>query len=204
QQDEGDYQHQHADGGGAGVVVLVELDHDQQRQDFGFQRHVAGDEDHRAVLAHATGKGQRETGQPGGQQRRHQHVAEDLQRLGAQATGGFLDFPGNVGQHRLQRAHHEGQGDEGQRQGDADRAVGDLQAHGGGEPADQAVGRIQGGEGDAGHGGGQGERQVDQRIDQLAAGKAVTHQQDRKSTRLNSSHVKISYAVFCLKKKKNG
>src|SRR5436309_14780708 len=26
---------------------------------------------------------------------------------------------------------------------------------------------------------------------------------DRKSTRLNSSHVKISYAVFCLKKKMN-
>src|SRR5690606_40886875 len=28
-------------------------------------------------------------------------------------------------------------------------------------------------------------------------------QGDRKSTRLNSSHVKISYAVFCLKKKKH-
>src|SRR5690242_7544328 len=27
-------------------------------------------------------------------------------------------------------------------------------------------------------------------------------QQDRKSTRLNSSHMSISYAVFCLKKKK--
>src|SRR2546421_8615455 len=27
--------------------------------------------------------------------------------------------------------------------------------------------------------------------------------QDRKSTRLNSSHDQISYAVFCLKKKKN-
>src|SRR5699024_11287780 len=27
-------------------------------------------------------------------------------------------------------------------------------------------------------------------------------EQDRKSTRLNSSHVSISYAVFCLKKKK--
>src|SRR5689334_24359659 len=27
--------------------------------------------------------------------------------------------------------------------------------------------------------------------------------QDRKSTRLNSSHSSISYAVFCLKKKKN-
>ena len=28
-------------------------------------------------------------------------------------------------------------------------------------------------------------------------------EEDRKSTRLNSSHVVISYAVFCLKKKKN-
>src|SRR5690606_41153014 len=32
---------------------------------------------------------------------------------------------------------------------------------------------------------------------------ADTYLVDRKSTRLNSSHVKISYAVFCLKKKKN-
>src|SRR5437773_8277545 len=29
------------------------------------------------------------------------------------------------------------------------------------------------------------------------------HHLDRKSTRLNSSHITISYAVFCLKKKKN-
>src|SRR2546430_3383758 len=29
------------------------------------------------------------------------------------------------------------------------------------------------------------------------------HPQDRKSTRLNSSHSQISYAVFCLKKKKH-
>src|SRR3712207_8151076 len=29
------------------------------------------------------------------------------------------------------------------------------------------------------------------------------HMQDRKSTRLNSSHANISYAVFCLKKKNN-
>src|SRR2546430_6075997 len=29
------------------------------------------------------------------------------------------------------------------------------------------------------------------------------HAQDRKSTRLNSSHSQISYAVFCLKKKKS-
>src|SRR3712207_8122354 len=30
----------------------------------------------------------------------------------------------------------------------------------------------------------------------------LRHQRDRKSTRLNSSHANISYAVFCLKKKK--
>src|SRR5207253_10318615 len=30
----------------------------------------------------------------------------------------------------------------------------------------------------------------------------LTDKRDRKSTRLNSSHVAISYAVFCLKKKK--
>ena len=30
----------------------------------------------------------------------------------------------------------------------------------------------------------------------------IWHKQDRKSTRLNSSHKPISYAVFCLKKKK--
>src|SRR5690349_23502432 len=31
-------------------------------------------------------------------------------------------------------------------------------------------------------------------------GRAGVHRSDRKSTRLNSSHVEISYAVFCLKK----
>src|SRR6201992_229587 len=30
----------------------------------------------------------------------------------------------------------------------------------------------------------------------------LTHVEDRKSTRLNSSHMSISYAVFCLKKKR--
>src|SRR5690606_42160600 len=35
-----------------------------------------------------------------------------------------------------------------------------------------------------------------------ARGPDDAHELDRKSTRLNSSHVKISYAVFCLKKKK--
>src|SRR5690606_39450448 len=54
-------------------------------------------------------------------------------------------------------------------------------------------------------------REVDRRqLDALALdvaphvelGPVGDREQDRKSTRLNSSHVKISYAVFCLKKKK--
>src|SRR5688572_31895853 len=36
-------------------------------------------------------------------------------------------------------------------------------------------------------------------LPQIAAGEVL---EDRKSTRLNSSHSQISYAVFCLKKKK--
>src|SRR2546427_8730136 len=34
------------------------------------------------------------------------------------------------------------------------------------------------------------------------AAETFTEKEDRKSTRLNSSHSQISYAVFCLKKKK--
>src|SRR5437899_8208368 len=36
-----------------------------------------------------------------------------------------------------------------------------------------------------------------------AAGRDPDSRSDRKSTRLNSSHLGISYAVFCLKKKKH-
>src|SRR2546422_4669516 len=38
---------------------------------------------------------------------------------------------------------------------------------------------------------------------ELQLGSQRGHEIDRKSTRLNSSHGYISYAVFCLKKKKN-
>src|SRR2546427_9500188 len=47
----------------------------------------------------------------------------------------------------------------------------------------------------------------DTRAPALAAGAGLVRllrlRADRKSTRLNSSHSQISYAVFCLKKKKN-
>src|SRR3712207_9262021 len=41
-----------------------------------------------------------------------------------------------------------------------------------------------------------------QRAQQIV-GRPGKEKEDRKSTRLNSSHANISYAVFCLKKKKN-
>src|SRR3712207_7727388 len=62
-----------------------------------------------------------------------------------------------------------------------ERGVGELR---GGEPA-----VVEGAVGEDGAGTG-GLRQVD------------PAERDRKSTRLNSSHANISYAVFCLKKKK--
>src|SRR5699024_1601032 len=43
---------------------------------------------------------------------------------------------------------------------------------------------------------------IDELLPMLDAGDIVIDA-DRKSTRLNSSHVSISYAVFCLKKKNN-
>src|SRR5438445_6344309 len=39
--------------------------------------------------------------------------------------------------------------------------------------------------------------------EQYSDGRTAVSARDRKSTRLNSSHANISYAVFCLKKKKN-
>src|SRR5256885_8690618 len=42
---------------------------------------------------------------------------------------------------------------------------------------------------------------VDRRHEAVLEAPVVEHE-DRKSTRLNSSHLVISYAVFCLKKKK--
>src|SRR2546421_5078600 len=42
------------------------------------------------------------------------------------------------------------------------------------------------------------------RRERLSSRAQVPRRADRKSTRLNSSHDQISYAVFCLKKKKTG
>src|SRR2546426_6476162 len=46
-------------------------------------------------------------------------------------------------------------------------------------------------------------RQAPPRLREQRQQPSQRHRIDRKSTRLNSSHLVISYAVFCLKKKKN-
>src|SRR5256886_11308185 len=53
--------------------------------------------------------------------------------------------------------------------------------------------------------GGVARDQVRLAVGEGAVGEAERHRRrrDRKSTRLNSSHSQISYAVFCLKKKKS-
>src|SRR5947207_9868356 len=43
---------------------------------------------------------------------------------------------------------------------------------------------------------------LDRELELFAATRSSSRSRDRKSTRLNSSHTVISYAVFCLKKKK--
>src|SRR2546427_5277299 len=50
--------------------------------------------------------------------------------------------------------------------------------------------------------GGEGQRRDQQDLQPGVPEPAGRRHRDRKSTRLNSSHSQISYAVFCLKKKK--
>ena len=111
------------DRGGAGVVVLLELGDDQQRRDLGLHRHVAGDEDDRAVLAERAREGEREAGEQRGRTARAgSRGGTSAQRLAprlAAASSTSGSSPASTG---CTRAHHERQADEGQRDDDAERA----------------------------------------------------------------------------------
>src|SRR3712207_8973342 len=68
----------------------------------------------------------------------------------------------------------------------------------GGREGEQRAGGEQGrGEGGTAHEG------LRSRGERTRSPPSVLQSRDRKSTRLNSSHANISYAVFCLKKKKS-
>eukprot|EP01022_Parablepharisma_sp_SALTPOND_P004178 TRINITY_DN1187_c2_g1_i1.p1 TRINITY_DN1187_c2_g1~~TRINITY_DN1187_c2_g1_i1.p1 ORF type:complete len:554 (-),score=206.99 TRINITY_DN1187_c2_g1_i1:2173-3834(-) len=176
QQHEGHDQHHHGNGRGAGIVVLLQLGDDEQRRDLGDHRHVAGDEDHRAVFARGAREGQRKPGQQGRQDGREDHAGEGLPAAGAEAGGSFFELALGLFQHRLHGTHHEGQADEGQRHQHAQGREGDLDAQGREQLAQPAVLRIQRGQRDAGHRRGQSKRQVHQGIDDALAGEAVAHQ----------------------------
>src|SRR5256886_3935506 len=51
---------------------------------------------------------------------------------------------------------------------------------------------------------GQLQTESDWKVERTLVKKGASIGSDRKSTRLNSSHSQISYAVFCLKKKRDG
>ena len=106
------------------------------------------------------------------QQRRQHHAEHGLAAAGAERRRGLLDLAVELLEHRLHGAHHERQADEDQRDDDADRRVGDLDAERLEQAADPAVRRVERGQRDAGDGGRQREGQIDEGVEQAAAGKA--------------------------------
>ena len=112
------------------IIIFLELGDDQERRDFGLERHVAGDEDDRAIFAGAAREGEREAGRERRQDSRHNHPKEGLEPGRAEGQRGFLDLARGVGEHRLDRPHHERQADEGQREDDAGGLVGDRRPSG--------------------------------------------------------------------------
>ena len=122
-------------------------------------------------------EGEREAGEDGRAAGRGRMTRRDrLAAAGAERRGGLLDLAVDLLQHRLHGAHHEGQADEDQRDDDAERRVGDLDAERRQQLPDPAVRRVERGQRDAGDGRRQREGQVDHRVDDAPAGKAVAHQ----------------------------
>src|SRR5213594_512071 len=85
ERDEGDREQDDGDRRRLGVGELLEPRHDEDRRDLGAERHVARDEDYRAVLAERAREGEREAGDEGGRDRRHDHAEEDLEPIRAEA-----------------------------------------------------------------------------------------------------------------------
>src|SRR5512132_3643292 len=153
-------QYDRGDRRSSGVVVLLELDDDQQRRDLRHHRQVAGDEDHRAVLAEPAGEGERETGEDRRQDGRQDDAQEGLDPVRAEARRSLLDFHVEILQDRLHGADDERQSYEHQGDEDADRGERHLQAEFAEWRANPAVLGVQGCEGYAGHRGRERERQV--------------------------------------------
>ena len=166
QHQERDDQQQHRHRGGAVRVAALDLAVDQDRGDLGLVRQVAADQHDRAELADRAPEGEPDAGQHRRPQGRQDDAAEDRPRLGAERLGGLLGLALEAHQHGLDRAHHERQRHEQQREHDRDPRVGDVDADRPARPVERE-------QDEAGHDRRQRERQVDQPVDDPLAGELV-------------------------------
>ena len=139
---------------GAREVVALGQPEDLRRGDLGLEREVARNEDDRAELADGPGEGQAGAGQHRGQHAREDDPAQHLAPRRAEGGGGVLGLRIELGQHRLDAAHAEGQRHEEQRGGDAEAGAGQVDVQ-------RAVDAVEREQRQAGHDGGQREGQVD-------------------------------------------
>ena len=176
QHQEGHEQHDRADRGRPGIVELLKPDDDQERRDLGHVGQVAGDEDHRAVLADRPGEGHGDAGEHRGRQRRQDDAQERLQARRAERRRRLLDVEVEVLDHRLDGPDDEGQADEGEGDDHPHGRERHLEPERDQELAEPAVRRVDRREGDAGDGRREREGQVDDGVEHALQREVVAHQ----------------------------
>ena len=124
QQRERNDKHGHRDRCGAGVVILLQFGDDQKRRDLRAHRHIACDEDHRAVFADCASEGHGEAGERRRENRRQENARESLPAACAEARRSFFELLVQVFENRLHGADDEGQSDEGECDRDSECRVG--------------------------------------------------------------------------------
>ena len=122
---------------------------------------------------------QREAGEYRGQHGREDHPPPGLPARGAQTLRGVLDLGVDVVEHGLHRADDEGEPDERQRDHHAQRRERRLDPERLEPAARPARLRVDRGEGEAGDGRRQRERQIDERVHDALAGERVPHEHPR-------------------------
>src|SRR5438876_11020981 len=179
ERDERDREQDDGDRRRLGVGELLEPRHDQDGRDLGPERHVARDEDDRAVLAERAREGEREAGDDRREDGREDHPQHGLQAVRAQARGGLLDVPVEALEHGLEGTDHEGEADEDQDEHDAEPRVRPLDAERHQEAAVPAPGDEQVRIDEPRDGRRKGEGQVDERVEEALEREFVAHEDPR-------------------------
>lgn len=172
--EEGGKEHGRGDGGGAFVVELLEFGDDEDRENFRFSGDISRDENDRAVLADAAGERHGEAAPESGSEAWEEDVKKRACAAGTEEGGGFLEVFGGLFEDGLQGANDEGKPDKDEGDDDADGGEDELDAAGLGPLPNPAVAGAELGEGDASDGGGQGEGEVDQAVEEFFARKIIT------------------------------